>query len=62
MVEISSDDLEAEVKAYRDKTGKDGELHVLKYIRNGWPVHLKSIEVQASAYFKVRSSLSEANG
>ncbi|XP_062849175.1 uncharacterized protein K02A2.6-like [Trichomycterus rosablanca] len=51
------------IEQIKDETRKDGELQcALKYVHNGWPEHLKSIAVQAHAYFKDRGSLSEANG
>lgn len=51
------------LQEYSVNTRTDDELQcVLGYIRNGWPGHLKSIAVQARAYFRERGSLSEANG
>ena len=51
------------INQIKDKTRTDGELQcVLRYIHKGWPEHLKSVALQASAYFKERGSLSEANG
>ena len=51
------------IEQIKDKTKTDGELQsVLKYVQNGWPEHLKSVAVKATAYFKHRGSLSEASG
>ena len=78
MADTPPGDLEAEVRAYvdsvaddlrvrkpvinqiKDKTRTDRQLQcVLRYIHKE---HLKSVALQASAYFKERGSLSEANG
>lgn len=51
------------INQIKDKTSTDGQLQcVLRYIHKGWPEHLKSVALQASAYFKEHGSLSEANG
>ncbi|KAK3511266.1 hypothetical protein QTP70_034683, partial [Hemibagrus guttatus] len=51
------------IEQIKDKTGTDDELQcVLRYTCNGWPEHLKSIAVKASADFKESGSLSETNG